>query len=102
MTSNRWRGAPPRCTSSGHERISHRRQAHVAVDADADDFHDADWLSIHDYENFHGIRLGENESLNRVVRIAGALEAHGELFALLLREHFGDDLDAAEHVDMRA
>lgn len=42
---------------------------------------DAEEWAIHDYEGFHGIKLGESESIERVSELAGLLDKHGAAFA---------------------
>jgi antirestriction protein len=46
--------------------------------------------AIHDYENFHGIKIDEYESIDRVVELAIALAEHGEAFAAFT-ECYGDE-----------
>lgn len=41
----------------------------------------AEEFAIHDYEGFHGFRIGEYESLETVHQIACGIEAHGEAYA---------------------
>lgn len=41
----------------------------------------AEELAIHDYEGFHGFRIGEYESLETVHQIACGIEEHGEAYA---------------------
>lgn len=42
---------------------------------------DAEEYAIHDYDGFHGLRLGEYESLQTVSAIAKGVAEHGEAFA---------------------
>jgi antirestriction protein len=45
--------------------------------------------AIHDYEGFKGLKISENEGIDRVVQLAAAIEEHGEAFAAYM-EYYGD------------
>lgn len=55
----------------------------------------AEEWAIHDYGGFHGIRLSEYESIQRVGRIARGISEHGPAFAAWVN-HTGDDEQASE------
>jgi antirestriction protein len=57
---------------------------------------DAEEWAIHDFENFHGISIDENEDLNRLVELAEALEEHGEAMAAYLEHYRFEDIDEFE------
>src|SRR4051794_38011437 len=42
---------------------------------------DAEEYAIHDYDNFHGLRLSECADIDRVAELAGLIVEHGPLFA---------------------
>ena len=44
----------------------------------------AEEFAIHSYEGFHGIEIGEYESISRVSQLAQELEEHGEPYAAYL------------------
>jgi antirestriction protein len=44
----------------------------------------AEEWAIHSYEGFHGIEIGEYESISRVAQLAQELEEHGEPYAAYL------------------
>jgi antirestriction protein len=52
--------------------------------------------SIHDYENFQGVTIGENEDLDRISELAQKLEKHGEAFAAYLDHYNFEDIDSFE------
>jgi antirestriction protein len=52
--------------------------------------------AIHCYEGFHGIEIGEHESIDRIVEIAQKLEEHGEAFAAYLENYSYEDIDDFE------
>ena len=37
--------------------------------------------AIHDYEGFHGLKIGEHESIDRVAELAELIDEHGPAFA---------------------
>lgn len=55
----------------------------------------AEEWAIHDYEGFHGIRLGEWESFERVAELATLLEEYGAAFAAYY-DNEGADYATAE------
>jgi antirestriction protein len=57
----------------------------------------AEKWAIHDSENFGGLRLDKNESVETVAKVASLLVEHGQRFAALV-EHFGGlaNLDEAK------
>lgn len=59
---------------------------------------DAEEWAIHDYENWQGISIGENESIERIAEMAELLQEHGEAFALCCNHH-NSDVDAEEFQD---
>ena len=50
----------------------------------------AEEWAIHDYEGFHGLRLGESESFERVAELAALLSEHGPAYAAYV-EWVGED-----------
>jgi len=44
----------------------------------------AEEWAIHSYEGFHGIEIGEYESISRIAQLAQELEEHGEPYAAYL------------------
>lgn len=54
----------------------------------------AEEWSIHDYEGFERIKLGESESFENVAALAAAIEEHGEAFAIWWGNETRDDVDA--------
>ncbi|MDA0266167.1 MAG: antirestriction protein ArdA [Cyanobacteria bacterium] len=55
----------------------------------------AEEYAIHDYENFAGYSVGENEGLESLQAIACFIEEHGDLGGKLL-EHWCGDLTQAQ------
>lgn len=62
---------------------------------------DAEEFAIHDYEGFGGVRIEEYTGVNRIATIAGFLEAHGELAALVLAYYSGDIEEAQAAMEDR-
>lgn len=56
----------------------------------------AEEWAIHDYEGFHGIKIGEFEAFDTVVALAEMLEEHGEAFAAWYDNGGTDGLEADE------
>jgi antirestriction protein len=52
--------------------------------------------AIHDYENFHGIKIDEYEQIDRVVELAQKLQEHGEAFAAYLDHYNVEDINDFE------
>ena len=50
---------------------------------------DAEEWAIHDFENWHGIKISEYESIERIAELAQLLEEHGKAFAVYY-EDYGD------------
>lgn len=59
---------------------------------------DAEEWAIHDYENWQGIPIGENEPIECIAQMAELLEEHGKAFAVYCNYH-GSDADAEEFQD---
>lgn len=60
---------------------------------------DAEEWAIHDFEGFGGVRLSEWESIERVHELAGFLEEHDEVGALVLDHYNGDIGDAGRTLE---
>lgn len=58
-------------------------------DSPMNEIEECEEWAIHDYENFHGIKINEYESIERVAELAAAVEEHGEAFAAYV-EYYGD------------
>ena len=52
--------------------------------------------AIHDYENFHGIKIDEYESIERVAELAAAIEKHGEAFAAYVKCYGSEEIEDFE------
>jgi len=55
----------------------------------------AEEFSIHDYDDFGGLSLSENESIDTIVAIAVFIKEHGDAGVGLLEYH-GNDLESAK------
>jgi antirestriction protein len=51
---------------------------------------DAEEWAIHDYENWQGLLIGENESIECIAEIAELLQEHGKAFAVYCNYHNSD------------
>ena len=47
----------------------------------------AEEWAIYDFENWHGIKIGENEDIERIAELARLIEEHGKAFALYCQHH---------------
>lgn len=82
--------------------------AWIDADQDADDIHaeiqkmlsaspipNAEEWAIHDYDNFHGIKIGEYDDIAKVAELAELLSEHGEAYAAYV-SHVGEEYATAE------
>ena len=69
----------------------------------------AEEWAIHDFENFHGLTIGEHDSVDDVAKLADLLEEHGDAYAAYVdcvgahyatpegfEEHYRGEWDSAE------
>ncbi|NJN13828.1 MAG: antirestriction protein ArdA [Richelia sp. RM1_1_1] len=59
---------------------------------------DAEEWAIHDFENWHGIHIGENEDIERIAELAELIEEHGKAYAAYY-EHYGSDASVEDFQD---
>lgn len=83
----------------------------IDCDQDADDIQDeinemlanspepdAEEWAIQDFENWHGIKIGENEDIERIAELAELIEEHGKPFALYCLHH-NDEATAEDFLE---
>lgn len=59
---------------------------------------DAEEWAIHDFENWHGIKIGENEDIERIADLAKLIEEYGKAFAIYCG-HYGKDVTEEDFKD---